>query len=166
VLPVAGGTTGNVNVDRDVTIDSLEHVVALLERSARNRALRPSRSRISGRHLVIEPDDLRRHFFGHRAGDDHQIRLAARRPENFAPKPRDVVTRRAVAIISIAQQASPNWSGRSNFCVPSYRAPASTSPRRLAVAALGATLRRFVQSFFRFNDSTFQRFNVPLLRPI
>src|SRR5436190_22269294 len=87
------GATGNVDIDRDVTVDSFEHVIALLERSARNGA-RPHRNNVFWiGHLVVEPDDLRRHFFCHRAGDNHEICLTRRWPENFTAKPSDVVAR-------------------------------------------------------------------------
>src|SRR6266480_2617272 len=87
-------TTWNVNVDRNVTIDSLEHVVTLLEWTSGNRACAHRDNVFRVRHLVVEPHDLRRHFLGHGAGHDHEIGLAWRWPENFAAEPRDVVTRR------------------------------------------------------------------------
>src|SRR5581483_1721463 len=86
-------TTGNVNVHWNVPVDSLEHVVTLLEWSAGNRARAHRDHVLRVRHLVVEPDDLRRHFLRHRAGDNHQIRLARRWAENFSSEPRDVVTR-------------------------------------------------------------------------
>ncbi len=72
-----------------------QHVVALLERAARNRAgaHRDHVFRIG--HLVVEPHDLGRHFLGHRAGHDHQVGLARRRAKDFAAEPREIVTRRS-----------------------------------------------------------------------
>ncbi len=85
--------TGNVNINWDVTVDTFEHVIALLERPAGNGA-RAHRNHIFWiGHLVVEPDDLRRHFFCHRTGDNHEIGLTRRWPENFAAKPRNIVAR-------------------------------------------------------------------------
>src|SRR2546423_9013868 len=85
---------GNVNIDRNVTIDPFQHVVTLLERPAGNRASAHRDHVLRVRHLVVEPHNLRRHFFGHRAGHDHQVRLARRWPEDFAAEPREIVSRR------------------------------------------------------------------------
>src|SRR6266545_3004488 len=41
-----------------------------------------------------KPPDLGRHFFGHRARDNHQVGLTRRRPKNFATKASDVIARR------------------------------------------------------------------------
>ena len=70
-----GRASGNINIDRDITVDPFQNVVALFERPAGNRA-RTHRDHVFRiGHLVVKPDDLRRHFLGHRAGHDHQIRL-------------------------------------------------------------------------------------------
>jgi hypothetical protein len=82
-----------VNIDRDKTVNPLEHVVTLLERPARNRT-RAHRDHIFRLgHLVVEPHHLRRHFLGHRSGDNHQVRLARRGPKHFRAKTRQVVAR-------------------------------------------------------------------------
>ena len=84
---------GDVNVDRDVAIDSFQNIVALLERSAGNGAGAHRDDVFRVGHLVVEPDDLRRHFFGHGAGHDHEIGLARRGAENFAAEAREIVAR-------------------------------------------------------------------------
>ena len=69
-------TSWNVNVDRNVAVDSFQDVVALLERPAGNgtSAHRDHVFRVG--HLVVKTDNLRRHFFRHRTRDDHEIGLA------------------------------------------------------------------------------------------
>jgi hypothetical protein len=84
---------GNVHVHRNITINPLEHVVALFERPARNGA-RPHRDdvfRLS--HLIVEPHDLWRHLFCDRPGDDHQVRLPRRGAKHFRAESGEVVTR-------------------------------------------------------------------------
>src|SRR5262249_17444479 len=85
--------TWNVNIDWNVTIDPFEHVVALLEWSARNRTRAHGDDILRIGHLVVESHNLRRHFLGHGAGHNHEIGLPRRRPENFAAKTCDVVAR-------------------------------------------------------------------------
>ena len=67
---------GNVHIDGNVAVDAFEHVVALLERAAGNRARAHRDDILRFGHLVVEPHDLRRHFLRHRAGDNHQVGLA------------------------------------------------------------------------------------------
>ena len=87
-------TTGYMHIHGNITIDAFEHVVALLERAARNRA-RAHRDHIFRlRHLVVKADNLRRHFLGHGARHNHQIRLAGRRSEHFRAEAGEVEARR------------------------------------------------------------------------
>src|ERR1041385_2985851 len=55
-------TARNVNVHRDVAIDPLENIVALLEWSARNSAGAHRDHILRLRHLVVQAHDLRSHF--------------------------------------------------------------------------------------------------------
>src|SRR3984893_11986950 len=87
-------TTGNVNIDRDITIDSFKHIVSLLEWSAGNRAGAHRDDVFWIGHLVVETDNLRRHFLCHRAGYNHQVGLTRGWPKDFAAEPGDVITRR------------------------------------------------------------------------
>ena len=84
---------GDVDVHRDVTVDALEHVVALLERAAGDGAGAHGDDVFRLGHLVVEADDLRRHFLGDGAGDDHQVRLARRGPEDLRAEAGEVVAR-------------------------------------------------------------------------
>src|SRR5438067_249922 len=87
-------TSGNVNVHGNVPIDPFQHVVSLFERPTGNRA-GPHRDHILRvGHLVVEPHDLRRHFFGDSPGHDHEIGLARRWPEHFAAETGEIVARR------------------------------------------------------------------------
>src|SRR5688572_28870491 len=83
----------NVNIHRNITIDALEHVVTLLERPTRNRACPHGDHVLWFGHLVVEAHNLRGHFFGDGAGNDHEVRLARRGPENFGTEAREIVTR-------------------------------------------------------------------------
>src|SRR5689334_13465976 len=69
-------TAWNVHIHWNVTINALEHIVALLERSTGNGTSSHSNHIFGFRHLVKEAYHLRRHFFGHRASDDHQVCLS------------------------------------------------------------------------------------------
>ena len=53
-------------------------------------------------------------------------------------------------------------AAKSSFCGPSYKVPASKSPRPLVVAACCATLRRFLRSLLRSNALILQRFILPI----
>ena len=82
---------GNMHVHGNIAINSLQHVVTLLEWPAGDGA-RAHRDHIPGLgHLVVEAHHLRRHLLGHRAGDDHQVGLARRRPEDLGPEARQIV---------------------------------------------------------------------------
>src|SRR5688572_7294635 len=85
-------TTGDVDIDGDVTVDALEDVVALLERPAANRARAHCDDVLGLRHLVVETHDLRSHLLGHRAGHDHEVRLSRRRTKDFCAEAGKVVT--------------------------------------------------------------------------
>src|SRR5215472_7239127 len=67
--------TRNVNIDRNVAVDSFEYVVSLLERPAGDRACAHGDHVFRIRHLVVEAHNLWRHFLGYRPGDDHQVGL-------------------------------------------------------------------------------------------
>src|SRR5437762_10581456 len=54
----------------------------------------PSQSRILDRPFDCTGARLWRHFFGHRACDNHQVRLTRRWAENLAAKTRDIIPRR------------------------------------------------------------------------
>ena len=88
----AWGATGNVNINGDVAIDAFKHIIALLEGTAGDCAGAHRDNVFRFRHLVVEPDDLRRHFLGDGAGDNHEIGLARRRSEDLGAKSRKVVT--------------------------------------------------------------------------
>ena len=77
----------------DVAVDAFEHVVALLEGAAADRAGAHRDDVFRLRHLVVEPHDLGRHLLGHGAGDNHEVRLARRRAEHFGAEAGQVVTR-------------------------------------------------------------------------
>src|SRR5947199_944773 len=87
-------TTGNINIDWNVTVDSFKDVIALLKWTAGNGARTHRNHVFRIGHLIVKTHDLRRHFFGHRACDNHQVGLTRRRPENFATKASDVIARR------------------------------------------------------------------------
>src|SRR2546425_13323776 len=70
------GAAGDVHIHRDVAVDAFEHVVALLEGAAADGAGAHRDNVFRLRHLVVEPHDLGRHFLGHGAGDNHEVRLA------------------------------------------------------------------------------------------
>src|SRR5262249_3397125 len=83
----------NVNVDWNITVDAFKHIVALLEWSTRDRTRSHGNHVLRVSHLVVKPHNLRRHFLRDRPGNDHQIRLARRWPENFTAEARYVVPR-------------------------------------------------------------------------
>ena len=85
-------TSGDIDIDRNQTIDALRHCVRVV-RTAACRARSHRDHPLRFRHLIPKPANDRRHLFGHRAGDDHQIRLSRRRAKNFRPEARHVVTR-------------------------------------------------------------------------
>src|SRR5215510_2799118 len=68
--------TWNINIDGYVTINPLEDIVALLEWTAGNGARTHCNHVFRIGHLIVETYDLWRHFLGHRACDNHQIRLS------------------------------------------------------------------------------------------
>src|SRR5438034_8548987 len=86
--------TWNVDINRDVAIDAFKHVIALFEWATGNCTGTHGNDVFRIRHLVVEPHNLRRHFLGHCPGNDHQIGLTRRWPENFAAEPSEVVARR------------------------------------------------------------------------
>src|SRR5437764_3085728 len=87
-------TSWDVNIHGDITVDPFQDVITLLEWTTGNRA-RPHRDHVFRvGHLVVKTHYLRRHFFRHRPGDDHEIGLARRGPENFAAETREIVARR------------------------------------------------------------------------
>ena len=88
-----GRATRNVDIDRDIAVDPLEHIVALFEWSARNGTGAHGNNVLRIGHLVVEPNNLWRHFLRDRAGDNHEVGLAGRWPEHFPAKTRNVVTR-------------------------------------------------------------------------
>src|SRR5437660_5520019 len=69
-------TSWNVNIDRNVAVDSFQDVVALLEWPAGNGTSTHRNNVFRVGHLVVKAHYLRCHFFRHRAGDDHEIGLA------------------------------------------------------------------------------------------
>src|SRR5436190_13736689 len=71
-------TAGDVHVHRDVAVNALEHVVALLERPAGDGTRAHGDDVFRLRHLVVEAHHLRGHFLGHRASHDHEVSLARR----------------------------------------------------------------------------------------
>ena len=81
---------GDVDIDRDKTIDAFEDVVALLKRAAGNRAGAHGDAVFGLGHLVPKPDHLRRHFFRDGAGDNEEVRLARGRAKNFGAEAGDV----------------------------------------------------------------------------
>ena len=85
--------TGNMHIHRNIAVDPLQHVIPLLERPSGDCAS-PHRNHILRlRHLVVEPNHLGRHLFGHRPRDDHQVSLPRRRPEDLCPEARHIVPR-------------------------------------------------------------------------
>src|SRR5882762_9604580 len=82
-----------MNIDWNVTIDSFKDVVALLEWTAGNGARTHCNHVFRIGHLIVKAHDLWRHFFGHRACDNHQVGLTGRWPKNFAAKASDVIAR-------------------------------------------------------------------------
>src|ERR1039458_7880544 len=81
---------GYVHVHRNVTVDAFKHIVSLLEWAAGDRASAHRNDVFRLRHLVVESDDLRGHLLRHRAGDNHQVSLAWRGPEDLSAKPGEV----------------------------------------------------------------------------
>src|SRR5215831_15230867 len=104
-------TPGNINIDRDVAVDSFEHVVSLLERTSRDRARAHGDNIFRIGHLIIEAHDLWRHFLCHCPRNNHQVGLPWRRPKNFTPKSRDVIARRSGCdhFNGAASQAKLQW---------------------------------------------------------
>ena len=85
--------SGDMHVNRNIAVNSLQHVIPLLEWAARDRA-RAHRDHVLGlRHLVIEPHHLRSHLLRHRTRDDHQVCLTRRRPEDLRAEPGNVIPR-------------------------------------------------------------------------
>jgi hypothetical protein len=82
---------GNIDVDRDEAVNSLEYVVALLERAAGDGTGAHGDDVFWLRHLVIEADDLGCHLFGDRAGDDHEVCLAGGWAEDLGAEAGQVV---------------------------------------------------------------------------
>src|SRR5271168_3631168 len=87
------GTTGNVDIDRDVAVDSLEYVVAVAKGPTGNGARSHSDDVFRFRHLVIETNHLGSHLLGHRSGDDHQVSLPRRGPEDLGAEASQIVAR-------------------------------------------------------------------------
>src|ERR1043165_3021001 len=83
--------TGDVHIDRQKTVDTFEHVVALFERPAGNRASSHGDHIFGLRHLVEEPHHLRRHFLGHRACDNHQVGLPGRGAKDLGAETGEVI---------------------------------------------------------------------------
>src|SRR5262249_38059358 len=79
----------------DVAVDPFQDVVTLLEWAAGNCAGAHCYDVFWLRHLVVEPDDLGRHFLCHRAGDDHEVGLPGRRTKHFRAKPGQIVSSHA-----------------------------------------------------------------------
>src|SRR3954470_1096204 len=75
-------TARDVNVDRNITIDSFQDVVALFEGTTGDRAGTHGNDVLRVGHLVVEPDNLRRHFLCDGAGHDHKVSLARRRAKD------------------------------------------------------------------------------------
>ncbi len=71
-----GRAARHVHIHRDVFIDAGDHVVAFFKRAAAAGAGTHADDIFGFGHLVVQADNLRHHFFGDRAGDNHQIRLA------------------------------------------------------------------------------------------
>src|ERR1019366_7989171 len=84
------GAARNVDVDRDIAVDALEHIVALLEGSAGDGAGAHRYAVFRLRHLVPEAHDLRGHLLRDRARDDEKVRLARRRAKNLRAEAGDV----------------------------------------------------------------------------
>ena len=85
-------TTGDVNVNRQKLIDSLEDRVGAIHAAGR-RAGAHGDDPFWLRHLFVNAFYRQRHFVGHRAGHDHDVALPRRKPHHFGAEPRDVETR-------------------------------------------------------------------------
>jgi len=85
-------TTWNVHIDWNIAVNPFEHIVSLLEWAARNRAGAHGNDVFGLGHLIVKPDDLRSHFLGYGAGDDHEISLPGRRTEHFSAKPCQIIS--------------------------------------------------------------------------
>src|SRR3954467_9471577 len=86
--------TRYINIYRYDLIDAL-HQRVIVKHAARGRTRPHGDYPLRFRHLLPELADHRRHFVGNSASDDHQIRLARRRPKNFSAETRNIKTRGA-----------------------------------------------------------------------
>ena len=79
-----GGHPGHVHVDRDDLVDALHHAVVARVRAAVRGAGAHRDHPLGVRHLLVQQLHGRRHLLRHRAGHDHHVRLARRRPRHDA----------------------------------------------------------------------------------
>ncbi len=84
--------TRNVNVNRNVLIDSLDDGV-IIENSSRSGASSHRDDPFGFGHLRIEPLNYRRHLLRNATGNNHQVSLTWRTAKNFGAKPRQVEAR-------------------------------------------------------------------------
>ena len=142
-----GGQPGNVNIDRNVTVDSFKDVVALLERTARNGARAHCNHVFRIGHLIVKTHNLWRHFFGHGACDNHQVRLTRRWPKNFSAKTRDIIARRGRRD-HLNRAASESELERPNrvLASPVVKLLHRSYPNPLLLQFAAQALRRFLRS--------------------
>src|SRR5882757_2440543 len=107
-------TSGDVHVDRNIAVNTLQYVITLLERTARDRARAHSDDVFRLGHLVVETHNLWSHLLCHRAGDNDQVRLTRRRPEDLRTEPRNVISshRRRNHFNGATSQAKGHWPHR------------------------------------------------------
>ena len=121
---------GHVHVHRDQGVDALHDVVRVPD-VPRDGARAHGQHPLGVGDLLVETNDPGRHLDRAPTRDDHAVGLPRRGPHGLHAEAGDVVAGPAVAIISMAQQASPKSSGHQEKVRPK---PSSFS--RLAGTAI------------------------------
>ena len=85
-------TAGHIDVDGDHLVDSLHHVIAFGERTARNGATADGHHIFGVGHLVVKTQQNGRHFAGDRTVHKNHVGLSRTVARDFETEARHVVT--------------------------------------------------------------------------
>ena len=86
----AGRAPGDVHVHRHDLVNALDHAVNVVHAAAVGAGAH-GHDPLGLRHLLVKPQHHRGDFFKKRAGDDQEVRLPGRAPEDLGPEPGQVV---------------------------------------------------------------------------
>src|SRR5262245_43837619 len=87
-----GRASGNVHVDRDEPVDSLDHGV-VIENASAGRAGTHGDAPLRLRHLLPDLQEHGHHLEGDPPRNDHQVGLSGREADDFGAEPGEIVPR-------------------------------------------------------------------------